>query len=474
MVGASGLLINNLCLLLFTELGGFHYLLSAVMATQCSTLWNFIFTELWVFGERNTGRSLSDRLVRFILMNNASLLLRGPLLALMVSGFGFHYLLANLISLFTIAVIRYVLSNEWIWTPSLDEIREGTYAYDVHGIIGVESEIRLHELEYFRVPELQQHPDIRLRQERRKKPRLSENAIRYDDGLGRFGFALSIVPGNCTEIQVSPLVRKSPHVLYTNIFEPLLRWAFVRKGYALVHGACIAFENQAVMVTAQTDTGKTSTILRAIENHAFAFLSDDMTILGRDGWLLTFPKPLTISAHTLKDLQGVNLLLGERIALQIQSRIHSRSARKIALWLSRSGLPVASLNAIVQILIPPPKYKIGRLIPDVRIAKCASLSHILQIERGPELRQDMELDEIVDALISNAEDAYGFPPYPELAGSLSMWRGEELRSHEREIIRGAVDGCRASCLRSRSYDWWKQLPEFVNFNRESPALVQSQ
>ena len=119
IVGASGLIVNNLCLLLFVEVGNLHYLYSAVLATQCSTLWNFVLTEIWVFRERDPGRSLLGRLARFYLMNNLALLLRGPLLTLMVSVLGVHYLPANLMSLFFIAVIRYVISSRWIWMPKL-------------------------------------------------------------------------------------------------------------------------------------------------------------------------------------------------------------------------------------------------------------------------------------------------------------------------------------------------------------------
>ena len=35
-------------------------------------------------------------------------------------------------------------------------------------------------------------------------------------------------------------VGRSPHVLYTNVVEPILRWTFAERGYALVHAACLA------------------------------------------------------------------------------------------------------------------------------------------------------------------------------------------------------------------------------------------
>ena len=45
LVGISGLLVNTLLLALATEVFGLHYLMSAVLATQGSTLWNFALTE---------------------------------------------------------------------------------------------------------------------------------------------------------------------------------------------------------------------------------------------------------------------------------------------------------------------------------------------------------------------------------------------------------------------------------------------
>src|SRR5512143_1718758 len=87
-VGLSGLVVNSAALAAFTELGGSHYVISAAIATQVSTLWNFGLTEWWVFGKREAGRSFVQRLVSFLVMNNLMLLLRGPLITGMVGGLG--------------------------------------------------------------------------------------------------------------------------------------------------------------------------------------------------------------------------------------------------------------------------------------------------------------------------------------------------------------------------------------------------
>src|SRR5512147_1129420 len=108
-VGMSGLVVNSLALAAFTELAGIQYVISAAIATQVSTLWNFAGTEWWVFGKREAGRSFWQRLVSFLLMNNGMLLLRVPVMAWLVSGLGVHYVIANLISLFAMTVLRYVV-----------------------------------------------------------------------------------------------------------------------------------------------------------------------------------------------------------------------------------------------------------------------------------------------------------------------------------------------------------------------------
>lgn len=117
-VGASGLVVNNLALAAFIELMGLQYLMAAVVATQVSTLWNFSLTEAWVFRQRETEHPFLNRFVRFFLINNFLLILRGPLLVLMVDKLSVHYLVANLVSLAAIMLLRYFMADGWIWTPA--------------------------------------------------------------------------------------------------------------------------------------------------------------------------------------------------------------------------------------------------------------------------------------------------------------------------------------------------------------------
>jgi hypothetical protein len=218
-------------------------------------------------------------------------------------------------------------------------------------------------------------------------------------------------------------------------------------------------------VTARTDTGKTSTILRTVDNYACSFLSDDMTIVSKDGRVLSYPKPLTISNHTLSAVNAnSSLKWWERIALQFQSRLHSKGGRKIGMDLSQSKLPAATMNAIVQWIVPPPKYMVHRLIPKATYANEAKLAGAVIIERGPEFQEFLVHEQAVDTFVKNAEDAYGFPPYPILADSLSRWNGEDLHPAEQAIVAQALKGIRTIRLRDPKFNWWQRLPVIAQYS----------
>ena len=391
-------------------------------------------------------------------MNNVALPLRIPILFVLTSGLGVHYLVSNLLSLLALTVLRFAIADSLIWGKSEGRLKT-VHSYDIHGIATVTSDTRLPELERFLIDEVIASPSIRVRIGTSKAvvaepaeaglafngngngnghapaielngngnghapaielngngnghangngngnghapeieldghvngngnghgPALNghKRSLRYAEGRG-YGFGIAIEHvGERIEVLASPLLERSPHVLYTNVVEPILRWLMASKGYALVHGACFAHEGDAMMVTAQTDTGKTTTCLKLLDRHPYAFLSDDLTILCADGRVLGYPKPLTISRHTLHAVNAPLLSSRQRWGLIIQSRIHSRAGRKFAFRIAGMKIPAATINALVQRIIPPPKYQIDKLVPTASVAPEAQLSKLIVIERG--------------------------------------------------------------------------------------------
>ena len=347
-----------------------------------------------------------------------------------------------------------------------------TFFYDVHSLLTLASDVALPELAAFAKPAGDRRASIRVRVGGwGARPRCEgDDRLSYDEMLGRFGFAIDIAFGGTIEIEASHLLRHSPHVLYTNVVEPVLRWTFVRKGWALVHGACFASGNDAYLITAQTDTGKTTTVLTLLRRYPqLAFLADDLCLVRDDGRVLDFPKPMTISRHTLRAVNSKVLSRRERAALVVQSRVHSRSGRRLAQMLSRTGLPMATVNAVVQRVVPPPKFAIGRLLPDVKTSHGARLRGMFLIQRGAtESTRDLDLETAMEKLHANCEDAFGFPPYEALESRLRHHDGRDWRERERAIARAAFTGQRATLLESSRFEWWQRIATAIERPNERP------
>jgi dolichol-phosphate mannosyltransferase len=116
LVGVSGLLVNSLLLAFWTETAGLYYMLSLVLATQGSSLWNFFLSEYWVFKRVTNHRgSQLSRGAMFLAMNNVALLARGPMVFLFTSFLGVNYLISNVASMAVLLLIRYAVADSLIW-----------------------------------------------------------------------------------------------------------------------------------------------------------------------------------------------------------------------------------------------------------------------------------------------------------------------------------------------------------------------
>ncbi len=162
VVGATGLLVNTLLLAVLAGPLGVGYIAAAILATQGSTLWNFGLTEAWVFSDRRHRRSLGHRMGLFFFMNNVALPLRIPILFVLTSGLGIHYLISNVLSLVALTVLRFAIADRMIWGKADGRLKT-VQSYDIHGIVTVTSDTRLPELDRFAIDDVIASPSIRVR-----------------------------------------------------------------------------------------------------------------------------------------------------------------------------------------------------------------------------------------------------------------------------------------------------------------------
>jgi dolichol-phosphate mannosyltransferase len=516
LVGLSGLFVNQALFWFFHEVMSFWVSWAAIAATQGSTIWNFVLIDKVVYRRHNVTSRWYQRFAKSWTANTASLLLRVPmLLSLTHLGMNPHW--ANFITLLVLFGLRFWISDRYIWgsrkkvadltgepaqPPSKADVliqmksyewgphlaltlrvpRNGRqYFYDIHGLVAIRSEVRLPELSYFQVEPFSRAADITVRRgyvgARRMIPKvqatMSPGLFVYREHLGSVGANFRVDLDNRINVTVSPLLARSKHVVYTNVVEALLRFVLVNKGYMLLHSATVRLGEETIMLSAQTDTGKTGTILRLLQEHPenAGFLSDDMTIINGQGEAWSFPKPLTISSHTMRAVNKHVLSLPRRLVLGIQSRIHSKDGRQFALLLARLNIPIIAINAITQILVPPPKYMINQLVPTARYMDTGRVRRIFIIGRGPEDEDLLSHEEAMATLLANTEDAYGFPPFSIMERAITLRsrnlrKGKKqdislLRSRERAILSDFLSNMSVSRLTSPNFGWADVIPQRV-------------
>jgi dolichol-phosphate mannosyltransferase len=498
LVGLTGIVVNTAALWFFYRELSLNHLVGASLATQVSTGWNFLLVDSLIYRNRAHG-TRGGRAIRFFLMNNLLLLARLPVLEALVR-WGADVLTANAITLVLLFLVRFALSDRAIFGAARPDNGRGPvrilvdlagapatgpgsdgrkrsrylpYRYDIAGVLTIGSQILLPEMEFFRAQWVPDHEvDLAVRvgdvggRSPRRRAAMTEYTdpatIRYEEHLGRNGANFRVYLGDPISVEVGPLLARSSHVVYTNIIEPLLRFAMVSRGYMLLHSACVELHGTGVMLSALTDTGKTGTVLRLLREHGARFLSDDMTIVDAEGNACCFPKPLTISAHTLQAVRANDLTRSEWRRLQLQSRLHSRGGRSIGIALSRFNLPIMGINAVTQMIVPPPKYTADRLVP-CDMARSTHVRELFIIERGAPRLAALDHQDALGQLIRNTDDAYGFPPFRYLAPAITIGgrNYRELREAERDILAGFLSRLRIRLLASDTFGWADEIPHLV-------------
>ena len=116
IVGASGILVNEGLLWLFTDGVGLFYLYSAMVSLEASIISNFTLNNLWTFKDRRlAGNNIFIRLLKYNIACLIGIGLNLFILWLLTENLGMHYLISNLFGIIVAAVWNYSASAKWIW-----------------------------------------------------------------------------------------------------------------------------------------------------------------------------------------------------------------------------------------------------------------------------------------------------------------------------------------------------------------------
>jgi dolichol-phosphate mannosyltransferase len=188
-----------------------------------------------------------------------------------------------------------------------------------------------------------------------------------------------------------------------------------------------------------------------------------MTIIDPAGVAVSYPKPMTLSFHTMGVAKDGRLTVADRAKLSVQSRVHSKSGRTVGRALGEKNVPIMTINSAVQFLVPPPKHRIDDLF-ECAVGGRAPIRNVVLMERGSEVLESVALDAAVEKLLENTDDAYGFPPFDLFAPKIRIGGDDyaALRRKEAELLRSAIANAALWHLRVKGHEWADRLPAIID------------
>jgi dolichol-phosphate mannosyltransferase len=117
IVGATGVLVNQGLLWIITEKFGLYYLHSALISIEISILSNFVFNDLWTFGDiRRTTNHPFYRFIKYNLLCAVGSLLNYAILWFFTDIMHLYYIISNLFGMVAAISWNYFMSLKWAWS----------------------------------------------------------------------------------------------------------------------------------------------------------------------------------------------------------------------------------------------------------------------------------------------------------------------------------------------------------------------
>src|SRR5579864_3558207 len=112
VVGATGVLVNSLALLLLVQWAQLPLVPASALAAELGIVHNFAWNDRWTFGRPRLSWS---RFARFNLVSLAGLLITTATLWVLVAHLRLYYLAANLLGITLATAWNFALNSWWTW-----------------------------------------------------------------------------------------------------------------------------------------------------------------------------------------------------------------------------------------------------------------------------------------------------------------------------------------------------------------------
>ena len=118
-VGAMGIGVQLLTLVVLTELAGLPYFASTALGVVAAVLHNFFWHECWTWRDRTNGDPAGrwTRFARFTVMSGTVSIGGNVVFTwLFATGLGAHYAVANLMAIASCSVLNFLASDRFVFS----------------------------------------------------------------------------------------------------------------------------------------------------------------------------------------------------------------------------------------------------------------------------------------------------------------------------------------------------------------------
>jgi|TARA_B100000470_G_C19623220_1_gene316360 dolichol-phosphate mannosyltransferase len=112
-VGGSGVLVNLGILYALTDLAGYWYIASQIIAISVSITSNFLFNRFWTFGESIEDQRNSVMYLKFLIVSLIGMGIQLGITFVLVENISLYYMYAAGIGIIIAGGLNYVVNRRW-------------------------------------------------------------------------------------------------------------------------------------------------------------------------------------------------------------------------------------------------------------------------------------------------------------------------------------------------------------------------
>lgn len=139
--------------------------------------------------------------------------------------------------------------------------------------------------------------------------------------IDKFGACSTLPLSSFLDDQCSILTehRMAPQTFYSFVLQGIIFFRLLMQDICFVHASAVAFDQTGILLPAWGGTGKTSLLVRFLEDGA-QYLGDDLALLSKDGILYSYPTRIRMFYYNFDEFPKYCAYLGvrKRLLLHLQ------------------------------------------------------------------------------------------------------------------------------------------------------------